>query len=97
MTSTVDRMRSRFSGEEASSSDVVAACARLLGGAEDAVEFLVSVVAREDNPCWLPQEAFEDVCDLVAGCKRRAVGHFVAAAAAAASTKRWAPYPVAHC
>jgi hypothetical protein len=94
MTSTVDRMRSRFSGEEASSSDVVAACARLLGGAEDAVEFLVSVVAREDNPCWLPQDAFDDVRDLVAGCKRRVVGHFVAAAA---STKRWAPYPVAHC
>jgi hypothetical protein len=92
----VDSLRSRFS-EDASASDVVAACARLLGGGEDAVEFLVSVVAREDNPCWLPQEAFEDVCDLVAGCKRRAVGHFVAAAAAAASTKRWAPYPVAHC
>ena len=60
MTSTVERMRSRFSGEEAShasSSDVVAACARLLGGGEDAVEFLVSVAARVDNPCWLPQDA----------------------------------------
>ena len=64
----VSEMRARFSwlGECLAAADVVEACASLAGYREGRAFEILDLSARDDNPCWLPQRAFEDVAELCA-------------------------------
>jgi hypothetical protein len=47
-------------------SDALEACIMMCVVVSRACEFFSGVMAREDNPCWLDQQVFEDVTDLAA-------------------------------
>lgn len=100
LVKAVDSLRTRFGDKDVSSStayDILQACGRVSRDPGVSLSFLVEVAARDDNPCWLPHEVFEDVQALVSHCSgSMLLGIVTGAASNHRSAIRWSPYRVDH-